>query len=88
MDLFIGNKNYSSWSMRAWLVFKNFNIAFQERLIPFDDFQLDGAFKQKIFSINPTGKVPVLRHHDFIVWDSLAICEYLAELHPEKQLWP
>ncbi|OTG64249.1 glutathione S-transferase family protein [Acinetobacter silvestris] len=88
MDLFIGNKNYSSWSMRAWLVLKNFDIPFQEYLIPFDDFQIDGAFKQKILSINPTGKVPVLKHDDLIVWDSLAICEYLAELYPDKKLWP
>ncbi len=60
IDLFIGNKNYSTWSMRPWLVLRYFNIEFNEHLIPFDDFKLESEFKQHILKINPTGKVPVM----------------------------
>lgn len=88
LDLFIGNKNYSTWSMRPWLVLRHFDIAFTEHLIPFDDFQLESPFKKTILAINPTGKVPALKDGDLLIWDSLAICEYLAEKFPEKQLWP
>ena len=88
LDLFIGNKNYSTWSMRPWLVLKHFDIQFKEHLIPFDDFQPDSLFKKMILTINPTGKVPALRDGEFLIWDSLAICEYLAEVFPEKSLWP
>ena len=88
IDLFIGNKNYSTWSMRPWLVLRYFNIEFNEHLIPFDDFKLESEFKQHIFKINPTGKVPALQHDGLLVWDSLAICEYLAEQFPQKYLWP
>ena len=88
IDLFIGNKNYSTWSMRPWLVLRYFNIEFNEHLIPFDDFKLESEFKQHIFKINPTGKVPALQHDGLLVWDSLAICEYIAEQFPQKHLWP
>lgn len=88
LDLFIGNKNYSTWSMRPWLVLRHFDIAFTEHLIPFDDFQLESPFKKTILAINPTGKVPALKDNELLIWDSLAICEYLAEKFPEKQLWP
>ena len=88
LDLYIGNKNYSSWSMRVWLVLRHFNIEFNEHLIQFDHFEADSQFKQAILKINPTGKVPALIHDQFLVWDTLAICEYLAELFPEKDLWP
>ncbi|SPL68935.1 glutathione S-transferase family protein [Acinetobacter stercoris] len=88
LELFIGNKNYSTWSMRPWLVLKAFDIPFQEHFIAFDDFHLDRPFKQSILKINPTGKVPAVVNGDLVVWDSLAICEYLAELYPDKTLWP
>lgn len=86
--LFIGNKNYSTWSMRPWILLKQAGISFQEHLIQFDDFELDSPFKTEILKLNPTGKVPVLVDSDVTVWDSLAICEYVAEQSPEKNLLP
>lgn len=88
MKLYIGNKNYSSWSMRPWLVLQHFGIPFDEKLIPFDEFKADQPFKMKMTQISPTGKVPTLVDEDFVIWDSLAICEYLAEQNPAKPLWP
>jgi glutathione S-transferase len=88
LELFIGDKNYSTWSMRPWLVIEHFKIPFTEHLIPFDHFDLDSQFKQHILKINPAGKVPALLDDGFLIWDSLAICEYLAEKFPEKYLWP
>lgn len=84
LTLVIGNKNYSSWSLRPWLVLKQAGIPFQERRIPLrsDDWQA------QIKHLSPSGKVPALRHGDLRIWDSLAICEYLAEQYPAKQLWP
>jgi glutathione S-transferase len=82
--LVIGNKAYSSWSLRPWLLMKQAGIAFEEiRLSLYED----GA-KQKLLQYSPAGKVPVLKDGALTIWDSLAICEYLAEKHPEKQLWP
>lgn len=86
--LFIGNKNYSTWSMRPWILLKQAGISFQEHLIQFDDFELDSPFKTEILKLNPTGKVPVLVDAYVTVWDSLAICEYVAEQSPEKNLLP
>ncbi|MCH7308585.1 glutathione S-transferase family protein [Acinetobacter sp. NIPH 1852] len=86
--LFIGNKNYSTWSMRPWILLKQAGVSFQEHLIQFDDFELDSPFKTEILKLNPTGKVPVLVDGDVTVWDSLAICEYVAEQSPEKNLLP
>jgi glutathione S-transferase len=84
LTLVIGNKNYSSWSLRPWLVLKQFGIPFTEIRIP-----LYGSdTKEKILRHSPAGKVPVLHDGDITVWDSLAICEYLAEHFPEQQLWP
>lgn len=88
LDLYIGNKNYSTWSLRPWMVLKVFNIEFNEHWIQFDDFSADGAFKQYARAIHPTATVPILRHHDLVISDSLAICEYLAELFPDLALWP
>jgi glutathione S-transferase len=82
--LVIGNKNYSSWSWRPWLALKRTGVSFQEVLIHLDD--PDKAARIRAYS--PTGKVPVLVHGDVTVWESLAICEYLAELFPEANLWP
>ena len=82
--LVIGNKAYSSWSLRPWLLMKQSGIGFEEiRLSLFEE----GA-KQKILQVSATGKVPVLKDGDLTIWDSLAICEYLAEKYPEKRLWP
>ena len=84
-QLAIANKNYSSWSLRAWLALTHFQIPFEETLIPLD--QKDTA--QNIQQISPSGFVPALRvNNQFTVWDSLAICEFLAETFPEKALWP
>ena len=87
MDLWIGNKKYSSWSMRAWLVCRHFDIEFTEHLVQLDGLA-DGIFKQTIQSMNPVGKVPILVIDDFSIWDSFAICEFLAEQFPQKLLWP
>ena len=88
MQLYIANKNYSSWSMRPWLVLKAFNIPFEEVIIPFPKERNTGTFKQNVLAINPNGKVPALVQADVLVWDSLAICEYLAEQYADKNLWP
>ena len=87
MDLWIGNKKYSSWSMRAWLVCRHFDIEFTEHLVQLDGLA-DGIFKQTIQSMSPVGKVPTLVIDDFSIWDSFAICEFLAEQFPQKLLWP
>lgn len=87
-QLFIGNKNYSSWSMRPWVLLKQAGIAFEEVYVRFDSFAADSTFKKTIQSVNPAGKVPALVDGDLTVWDTLAIAEYVAEQHPEKQLWP
>lgn len=88
MQLFIANKNYSSWSMRAWVLLKAFDIPFEEKLILFPEERNTGSFKQNILVVNPNGKVPALLDQELLVWDSLAIAEYLAEKFPEKGLWP
>ncbi|WP_434777110.1 glutathione S-transferase family protein [Neisseria sp. Ec49-e6-T10] len=86
--LYIGNKNYSSWSMRPWVVMKHFDIQFEEKLVRFDSFAADSIFKQTIVPLNQYGTVPVLVDNDLIVTDTLAICEYLADKHPDLPLWP
>lgn len=88
LQLFIGNKNYSSWSMRPWVLMRQAGIPFEEVLIRFDSFEADSVFKQRAKAVNPLGKVPALVDDGFAVWDSLAIAEYLAEYFPDKQLWP
>ncbi|CAM4152438.1 glutathione S-transferase family protein [Acinetobacter pragensis] len=88
MQLLIANKNYSSWSMRPWLVLKAFNLPFDEVMIVFSDEPYAGEFKQKVLAVNPNGKVPILLDQEQMVWDSLAICEYLAEKFPQHALWP
>jgi glutathione S-transferase len=87
--LYIGNKNYSSWSMRPWVLMKQAGIPFEEVMVRFDSFDAGSAFKQAVSAQNPVGKVPVLVEDDgFAVWDTLAIAETLAEQFPDKQLWP
>ena len=88
MKLYIGNKNYSSWYMRPWVMLKNAGIAFEEIKLRFDSFAPGSQFRQSIASVSPVGKVPVLVDGDVTVWDTLAIAEYVAERFPEKQLWP
>jgi glutathione S-transferase len=84
LRLVIANKNYSSWSMRPWVLLKQAGIPFEEIQLKFtDDGGVGGIQKW-----SPTGKVPVLWIDDEPVWDSLAICEALAELFPERHLWP
>jgi glutathione S-transferase len=86
--LYIGNKNYSSWSMRPWVLMKQAGIPFEEVKVRFDSFEADSQFKKTIAQLNPVAKVPVLVDGDLVVWDSLAIAEYLAETFPDKKLWP
>lgn len=90
LKLFIGNKNYSSWSMRPWVLLQQAGIPFEEVLVRFgpDPFASNSSFKQAVLAVNPVGRVPVLVDDGFAVWDTLAIAEYLAEKFPEKQLWP
>ena len=81
-DLYIGNKNYSSWSLRPWVLMRELNIPFREILVPFGGAQNPDAFR----AFSPTGKVPCLVDGATTVWDSLAITEYLAERHAD--VWP
>lgn len=87
--LLIGNKNYSSWSLRPWLLLTVAGVPFEEELLP---FHLDG-WKKRVRAVNPAGQVPVLVHERddgrrVVVWESLAICDYVARLRPEAGLWP
>jgi glutathione S-transferase len=84
MQLVIGNKAWSSWSMRPWLVLRRAGAEFSETLVPLR--RLDTA--QQLQAYSPGGQCPVLIDGDLTVWDSLAICEYLAERLPEARLWP
>lgn len=88
LTLYIGNKNYSSWSMRPWVLLKQAGIPFEERKVRFDAFDGDSHFKQEILKVSPAGRVPVLVDEGLAVWDTLAIAEYLAEKFPDKALWP
>ena len=88
LKLYIGNKNYSSWSMRPWVLLRQAGIPFKEVMIRFDSFDAGSEFKKRISAISPVGKVPVLDDDGLIVWDTLAIAEYAAERFPEKNLWP
>ena len=82
--LVIGNKAYSSWSLRPWLLMKHAGIAFDELRV---SLYQEGA-KQRLLQYSAAGRVPVLKDGGLTIWDSLAICEYLAETHTDKQLWP
>jgi glutathione S-transferase len=88
--LVIGNKNYSSWSMRPWVLMRQFGLSFDEVKLRFDDFDvLDGPFQRAVAKVSPAARVPVLVEPDgFAVWDTLAIVEYLADQHPEHAVWP
>jgi glutathione S-transferase len=85
LTLVIGNKNYSSWSMRPWMALKGAGIPFNEVFIPLYTGEAD---KKRILSFTKSGKVPALIDGDITVWDSLAIIEYLAEKFPDAGFWP
>lgn len=84
LTIYLGNKNYSSWSLRPWLVLKRTTVAFDEVVIPL----YQPTSKETVLKYSPSGRVPALRHGDLTIWDSLAICEYLAESFPNFDLWP
>ena len=88
LKLYIGNKNYSSWSMRPWVLMRQAGIAFEEVMVRFDAFTPESQFKQRLGGITPAGKVPVLDDDGLVVWDTLAIAEYLADRFPAAGLWP
>lgn len=84
LTLIIGNKNYSSWSLRPWLVMKYAGLEFEEIRIPLDRPET----RDRLLSYSPTGRVPVLQHGNLTIWESLAICEYIAEFVPAAHLYP
>lgn len=84
LTLYVGNKNYSSWSFRPWIAMAAADVPFTDRVIPFDFAAGNPQFRD----ISPTGKVPVLHHGAVRVWESLAIIEYVAELFPKAGIWP
>ncbi|HEX3861897.1 MAG TPA: glutathione S-transferase family protein [Stellaceae bacterium] len=84
LTMYLGNKNYSSWSLRPWLVLKRTTVAFDEVVIPLRQ----SGTRETILKYSPSGRLPVLRHGAVTIWESLAICEYLAESFPTFDLWP
>lgn len=84
-QLFIANRNYSSWSLRPWVLMRELGIAFEERFVPFVEGP-SGSSRETFLAFSPTAKVPCLHHGGIVVWESLAIAEYLAERHPG--VWP
>jgi glutathione S-transferase len=87
LQLVIGNKNYSSWSMRPWVLMRHFGLAFDEIKLRFD-FAEDSAFYRELARYTPAARVPVLLEDGFAVWDTLAIAERVAELLPGQAVWP
>jgi glutathione S-transferase len=92
LKLVIGNKNYSSWSMRPWVLLTQAGVAFEEVRVRFDSFDAGSQFKQTLAPLTPTGKVPLLIDSSvsggLAIWDTLAIAEYVAEQFPHLHLWP
>ena len=92
LKLYVGNKNYSSWSMRPWVLLTQVGIPFEEVMVRFDSFEAGSRFKQTMGTVSPTGKVPALVDGSLNIWDTLAIAEYVAEYaaeqYPDKHLWP
>lgn len=82
--LIIGNRNYSSWSLRAWLVLEAAGVECDEIVVPLGTAQTEAEIRKW----SPSGRVPAFRDGEILAWDSLAICEHVAEQHPEAQLWP
>jgi glutathione S-transferase len=87
MQLYIGNKNYSSWSMRPWVLMRQLALPFEEKMLRLD-FAAGSPFRTTLASISPAGRVPVLIDNGFAVWDTLAITEYLHERFPTAGVWP
>ena len=87
MQLLIGNKNYSSWSMRPWVLMRQLGFHFEEVKLRFD-FSEHSPFRRTVARFSPAGRVPVLMDDDFSVWDSLAIAEYLHDKFPGQGVWP
>ena len=88
MKLYIGNKTYSSWSMRPWVLMHAKNIAFEEVFVPFDSFEETSEFKQTMSALHPMSSVPALAAEGLLIGDSLAIADYLAEAYPQAGIWP
>ena len=88
LTLVIGNKCHSSWSLRPWILMRQFGIPFEEVLIPFADPIDTPEWKDKVRRYTPAGKVPALVDDGVAVWESLAIMEYLAETNPDLAIWP
>jgi glutathione S-transferase len=84
LKLILGNKNYSSWSLRPWIAMRHAGIVFDEEVIPL----YEPGSREKVLKYSPTGKVPVLVDGDTVIWESLAILDHLAEKFPKAQLWP
>ena len=82
--LYVGNKNYSSWSFRPWIALEGRSIPFSDIVVPFDFPAGNPGLK----AVSPTGKVPALKHGSFVVAESLAIIEYVNELYPDAGFWP
>jgi glutathione S-transferase len=85
MEIVVGTKKWSSWSLRPWLALKRTGAAFKETVV---DLRLVGTSENEIARHSPSKLVPVVKDGDLVIWDSLAICEYLNEKYPEAQLWP
>jgi len=84
ITIYLGNRNYSSWSLRPWLALKQTGAAFDEEVIPLSE----PTTRSTVLRFSPSGRVPALKHNELTVWDSLAMCEYLAETFPQAKLWP
>ena len=84
LKIVIGNKKYSSWSLRGWLAVKHTGEPFDEIVVPLDQ----PTTREHLLRHSPSGRVPVLIDGDTMVWDSLAICEYLSERFPQRRMWP
>jgi len=82
--LVIANKNYSSWSLRPWLLMRAFDIAFEECRLSLDS----AGFRARIGELSPSGRVPVLHHDERVIWESLAICEYVSDIWLDGRGWP
>jgi glutathione S-transferase len=82
--LIMGNRNYSPWSLSAWLTAKSAGMDFDEVIIPLNE----GTTRQEILRYWYNGKVPILQHGEITIWESISICEYIAEIYPEAGLWP
>src|SRR5437764_8909883 len=84
LTIYLGNKNYASWSLRAWLALKRTTVPFEEVVVPL----YQPSSRETVLKYSPSGRLPALKHGELTVWDSLAICEYLAESFPTFELWP